>query len=88
VPGEARELLAMLPWGVLAGFLGRLLLQLGQAVVDEVARPVLRAYGRRWAERIEAPPDSTRPRSKHRERPRRGDPSGPPVPPVGPRSRA
>jgi hypothetical protein len=54
VPGEARELLAMLPWGVLAGFLGRLLLHLGRAVVDETLRPVFRSVGSCWAARIEA----------------------------------
>jgi hypothetical protein len=72
VPGEARELLAMLPWGVLAGFLGRLLLHLGQAVVDETVRPVLRAYGRRWVARIETPPTSRDPRREHRWGSRRG----------------
>jgi hypothetical protein len=55
VPGEANELLAMLPWGVLAACLGRLLVYLGRAVVDEAVRPVLQAYGRRWVARIEAP---------------------------------
>jgi hypothetical protein len=58
--GDVQELLAMLPWGVLAGFVGRLLHCLGRAVVDEVVRPVLRSVGRCWSARIEArwmPPD-------------------------------
>jgi hypothetical protein len=71
VPGEVSELLAMLPWGVLAACLGRLLVYLGRAVVDETVRPALRSIGKCWSARIEArwtPRDCPRARSRRHDR--------------------
>jgi hypothetical protein len=67
LPGVAERLLAMLLDGspVLfgVGLLGVLLFD----VRTHVVVPVLRAYGRRWAARIEAPPTARdRPRQPRR----------------------
>jgi hypothetical protein len=56
VPGVAERLLAVLLDGSPVLFGVGLLAVLAFDVRTHVVVPVLRAYGRRWAKRIEAPP--------------------------------
>jgi hypothetical protein len=69
VPGVAERLLATLVDGspvlFVIGLLGVLVLDVRTYIVV----PVLRAYGRRWAARIETPPV---PRDRPRVRPKKG----------------
>jgi hypothetical protein len=83
VHGMAERLLALLldgsPVLFIVGLLGLLALDVRRHVVV----PVLRAYGRRWARRIETPPMSRdRPREP-RGRPRRGSTRARPKPGPG-----
>ena len=71
MPGGAERLLAVLLDGSPVLFGVGLLAVLALDVRTHVVVPVLRAYGRRWAKRIEAPPTATKPPGAHHGRSRR-----------------